>query len=296
MDAPAYFDRVVRFADIGMIALEYIQCTGLHIMKRNGLSIFHHHVRDFARSGGISFEEALAKTKAMGFDGLATDLGLLIDDDSLRHLLVDNGMRIMTIFARIDFVHDDLADCKLKTEKLLDAAKAFGVGNVLVLPGLLGEGDDKDAGLDLICEGLSSACRMAAPMGIDVTIEDFGLPGAPNGTIAGCAMILDRVPGLRFTFDTGNFSCFGESPHDAYEVFRDRISFVHLKDHALGPNGLDTSMEVPVGDGALDLGRLVRRILDDGYAGDFAAEHFGHPDQETAMRRSASFCRQILDY
>lgn len=265
-------------------------------MKTNGLSIFHHHVLDFAEKCGIPFEEALAKTKAMGFDGLATDLTHLMDSDRLRHHLNENGMRIMTIFAWIDFVHDDLADCKRKTEKLLNAAKAFGVGNVLVLPGLLGDGGDKDAGLDLICEGLSSACSMAAPMGIDVTIENFSMAGAPNGTIAGCAMVLDRVPGLRFTFDTGNFSCFGESPHDAYEVFRDRISFVHLKDHALGPNGLDSSREVPVGDGALDLGRLVRRFLDDGYAGDFAAEHFGHPDQETAMRRSASFCHKVLGF
>lgn len=32
----------------------------------------------------------------------------------------------------------------------------------------------------------------------------------------------------------------------------------------------------------------------DGYAGDFAAEHFGLADQETAMRHSASFCRRQL--
>lgn len=262
--------------------------------KNNGLSIFHHHVLDLAKSRGIAFEKALAETKAMGFDGLATDLALLSESDSLGHLLEDNGMRIMTIFAWINFVNGDPAACKRKTEDLLNAAKTFGVGNVLVLPGLFCEGNDKDAELDLICGGLADACHMAAPMGIDVTIEDFGVSSAPNGTIAGCAMVLDRVPGLRFTFDTGNFACFGESPHDAYEVFRDRISFVHLKDHALGPNGLDSSKEVPVGDGALDLGRLVRRILDDGYAGDFAAEHFGHPDQEMAMRRSASFCRRIL--
>ena len=43
-----------------------------------------------------------------------------------------------------------------------------------------------------------------------------------------------------------------------------------------------------------DLARLVRRMLADGYAGGFVAEHFGHPDQEAAMRRSADFFRGIV--
>ncbi len=32
----------------------------------------------------------------------------------------------------------------------------------------------------------------------------------------------------------------------------------------------------------------------DGFAGDFAAEHFGHENQEWPMRRSAAFCRRLL--
>ena len=263
-------------------------------MKTNGLSVFHQHVLDFAKGSGIPFGEALAKTRAMGFDGLASALSHLAGDDTLKRLLDDNGMRVMTIFADIDFVHGDPSECARKTEELLKAATAFGVGNVLILPGLIRDGDDGDTGFDLICAGLAEACRLATPLGIDVTIENFGLAGAPNGTIAGCAMVLDRVPGLKFTFDTGNFSCYGEDPHAAYERFCGRIAFIHLKDHPMEPNGLDPGVEVPIGDGALDLGRLIRRMLEDGYTGDFAAEHFGLADQETAMRRSASFCRRIL--
>lgn len=263
-------------------------------MKTNGLSVFHHHVLDFAKSRGIPFEKALAETRAMGFDGLATDLALLADRDMIGQLLKDNGMRLHTIFAGIDFVHHDPSACAQRTAELLNTASAFGAGNVLVLPGLVREGDDKDAALDLICGGLAEACSSAAPLGVNVTIEDFGMVEAPNGGIAGCLDVLNRVPGLKFTFDTGNFARFGENPHVAYEMFRDRTVFVHLKDRPAGPNGPDPSVEVPVGDGVLDLGRLIQRMLDDGYAGDFVAEHFGYPDQEAGMRRSASFCRRIL--
>ena len=263
-------------------------------MKANELSVFHHHVLDFAKARGIPLAEALAETRAMGFDGLVTELSLLDGDDRIGRLLRESGLRVLSIFAWIDFVHDDPSACARGTEDLLRAATDFGADSVLVLPGCFREGDDETAGLDRICGGLSDACRLAAPLGIDVTIEDFGLPGSPNGTIAGCETILDRVPALRFAFDTGNFSCYGEEPHAAYERLRGRTVFVHLKDHPSSPDGLDTHTEVPIGDGALDIGRLVRRMLADGYAGAFVVEHFGHPDQGMAMRRSADFFRGIV--
>lgn len=263
-------------------------------MKTNDLAVFHHHVREFAKTRGIPLAEAFAETKAMGFVGLVSERTLLADGDALKRLLDANGLRVVSVYDWIDFVHDDPAACARRTDELLRAAKDFGADNVLVLPGCFREGDDETAGLDRICGGLSEVCRLAAPLGIDVTIEDFGLPGSPNGTAAGCAAILDRVPALRFAFDTGNFSRYGEEPHAAWERLRGRTAFVHLKDHPSGPDGLDAHAEIPIGDGALDLGRLLRRMLADGYAGAFAVEHFGCPDQEAAMRRSASFCRRIL--
>ena len=262
-------------------------------MKTNDLSVFHHHVLELSKARGIPFAAALAETKAMGYGGLVTERTLLADGDALKRLLDESGLRVVSVFDWIDFVHDDPAACARRTEALLTAAKDFGAESVLVLPGLLREGDDEAAGLDRICAGLSEACRLAAPLGIGVTIENFSMPGAPNGTAAGCAEILGRVPGLGFAFDTGNFACYGEDPHDAWPRLRDRVVFVHLKDRASGPDGIDTAAEVPLGDGDLDLGRLVRRMRADGYAGGFVAEHFGCPDQDAAMRRSAAFCRGL---
>lgn len=260
----------------------------------NRLSIFHHHVLDFAKVRGLPIAKALAETRAMGFDGLVTELSLLARGDGIEQLLDDNGLSVHAIFAGIDFIHEDRSACARRTGELLEAANRCKADSVLILPGLFREGDDTGTGIDRIFEGLSEACRLAASIGIDVTIENFGLPGAPNGTIAGCQMVLDNVSELKFTFDTGNFSCFGEDPHVAYGRLRDRMAFVHLKDHPSGPNGPDPAVEAPIGDGALELEHLVRRMLEDGYTGGFVVEHFGHPDQGAAMRRSASFCHHIL--
>ncbi len=154
--------------------------------------MFHHHVLELAKARGIPFAAALAETKAMGYDGLVTERSLLSDGDALKRLLDANGLRVVSVFDWIDFVHDDPAACARRTETLLTAAKDFGADSVLVLPGLFRGGDDETAGLDRICTGLSEACRLAAPLGIAVTIENFSMPGAPNGTAAGCAEILGR--------------------------------------------------------------------------------------------------------
>ena len=260
-------------------------------MTGHSLAVFHHHVIDFARARGISSGEALIETRAMGYDGLVTELRLLADRDSQFRAFQDAGLRVLSIFASIDFIHQPDDVCARLTDNLLETASFFGTGNVLVLPGCFQTGDDTPAGLARIHAGLARACRQAAPLGIAVTIEDFGIPMSPNGTIADCARMLDAVPGLQFTFDTGNFSIFGEDPHQADETVRGRIAFVHLKDHPAESAGKITGLSTPVGAGALDLGALIRRLLQDGYGGDFAAEHFDSDDQETAMRRSAAFCR-----
>jgi len=255
---------------------------------------FHNHVLDFAKQSGLSEEAALAETRAMGFDGLFADHAALTDRTRQRSLFEGCGLRVLSIFSYIDFLHDEQSACARKTEDLVAAAAAFGTKNVLVIPGVFQEGDDQEAGLDRICAGLTEACRLAKPLAIDVTIEDFGSATSPNKDIAGCLRILERVPDLGFSFDTGNFTCCGEDPHVAYEALKDRTVFVHLKDRPAGPDGHATPGAAAVGDGVLQLDKLVCRMLADGYTGDFVAEHFGMKDQETAMRRSAAFCRRIL--
>ena len=50
---------------------------------------------------------------------------------------------------------------------------------------------------------------------------------------------------------------------------------------------------VAVGDGDLDMAGMVRTILDAGYTGVFAAEHFGSADQLRDMERSAQYLKNL---
>ena len=264
----------------------------------NRISIFFNHVVDFAKVRGIGIDEALAETKAMGYDGITLDIAFLQGDDGAKceRLIRASGLRVMAIWSGVDFIHSAPEECDRKICALLETARGFGCGNVLVLPGTFLKGDDKKAGLAKIYAGLNGVCEKAKKYGIDVTIEDFGIGDAPNGNIAGCADFFKNIPDLKFTLDTGNFTLYHENPFDAYEALKDKIAYVHLKEKRFvtDANGNAGEEELAVGDGDLQLGKLMRKMIDEGYRGDFAVEHFGAADQESAMRRSAAYCRGIL--
>ena len=264
-------------------------------MSGNPLSVFYHYVCDVAEQGGVAIPEALRRVKSMGYDGLTFDIVFLDDRANQRRLYESEGLAVHSIYANVDFLHWEPERCSRETDDLLACAAFFGAGNVLVLPGCFEDGEDESAGLRKIYGGLEAVCRKAKDYAIDVTIENFGIKNSPNGPAAGCLACLDAVEGLKFAFDTGNFSCYGENPHEVYDLFANRLAFVHLKDRPLNPDGSLRIASAPVGDGGLDLGRLMRRMIDGGYRGGFAVEQFGLADQETALRRSADFCRRILD-
>ena len=263
-------------------------------MSTNNLSVFYHYVLDVAKQCDIGVEEALDRVRAMGYEGLAFDIVLLTDRATQRGLYQSAGLAVTSIYADVDFVHWEPERCRRAADDLLACCAFFGARTALVLPGVFTDGDDKAAGLDRIYEGLGTVCRLGADVGIDVTIENFGFAGAPNGPIAGCRDMLDNVEGLKFTLDTGNFACYGEDPFTAYAALKDRIAYVHLKERLSGPDGRIIISSAPVGDGALELDRLIRTLIADGYTGAFAVEQFGLDDQLTALRRSADFCRRAL--
>ncbi len=116
--------------------------------------------------------------------------------------------------------------------------------------------------------------------------------------------LVERIgsPHFRLTFDACNFYFAGVEPYPlAYEVLRDYIAYVHLKDGtrytaAYGPDALrftDLSGEyvcTPVGQGAINHQALLARLKADGYDGFVALE----PHVE--MGRAAQTYEATLNY
>ena len=143
-------------------------------------------------------------------------------------------------------------------------------------------------------------CELAAEYGITVTLEDFDDSASPCCDTQGLERLMRSVPGLGFTFDTGNFAFVLEDPAEAYERLKPYVAHAHLKDRSreASRRSADGSNSKPdlsgaemypceTGGGYVGVEKLVKRMLADGYTGDFSVEHFGAVDQAEYMRRSA---------
>ena len=93
-----------------------------------------------------------------------------------------------------------------------------------------------------------------------------------------------NVPGLRCTFDMGNFAFGYENVMDAYELLKNYIVHVHCKDRG------------SEGSGYIPIGQLVRKLKAAGYRGYLSIEHFGELDQMAGIEQSAHYLKSILEH
>lgn len=68
---------------------------------------------------------------------------------------------------------------------------------------------------------------------ITVVIEDFDDRNSPIACVSGMKWFAEQVPGLCFTFDTGNFIIHGEDIFAAWEELKDKVVHVHCKDRKI---------------------------------------------------------------
>lgn len=174
-----------------------------------------------------------------------------------------------------------------------------GCSQAMIIPG--NYKGDRVAELAAIVSRLRELCDMAEEYGVTVTTEDFDNVNAVVSGVSAADYILQRVPKLGFTLDTGNFICFGDDPLDAVKVFGNRITHVHLKDRSYTPitegdgkaefAGLYPS---PIGEGFLPIRECIKELKNIGYDGFVTAEHFLAEDMKEYIRRSAEFLNTVI--
>ncbi|HXI32078.1 MAG TPA: TIM barrel protein, partial [Vicinamibacterales bacterium] len=106
----------------------------------------------------------------------------------------------------------------------------------------------------------------------DVTVEVLGLVARPN---------------IRMNFDPINFAKAGVDAADALATVRPFVSHVHLK-------GLERGDYCEFGEGDVDLGPIVRSLLEGGYGGRFTVEYEGHADKTLRLYRSVGRARAAI--
>ena len=263
------------------------------------ISVFYHHVLQAAEQSEKPVAEILEAISKAGVSGVEMDLYNFSDEIDHTALIHSAGIKCECVNAHYSM---ETEFDEKQAQAHIDAAIACGSYRILVVPGYLSVEEEISLGKVIhdkkavysfleacptavkIAEGLNRITQMAHEKGVTVTIEDFDNTASPLSGLNALLWYFDKVPHLKCTFDTGNFVTYGDDLFDAWNQLKDRIVHIHCKDRSDFP--------IAVGDGYLPLSELFQTIVQSGYNGAFAIEHYGAVDQLTCIMRSAGFIAQ----
>lgn len=258
--------------------------------------------------GGIDSLEGIADfASELGFAALELSAGRDLAEHApaeIADLCRARGLALSCINGAASLSARDSAEFAAglqKAREMVDAAAAMGCPVVMLIPGMAESEADLPRAAERIVEGLREVIPYAERAGVTVTIEDFPNPLAPYASIAQVRYLLDNAPGLRLTFDNGNWLIGGDDPVAAIDEFADEIVNVHIKDWEPDPNeGSKTTPDGTAirgglhGEGILDQPAILRRLVEVGYDGILAYEYEGVEDHQEATRRGMAYLRGLL--
>ena len=155
--------------------------------------------------------------------------------------------------------------------------------------------------------GIADACgeiaNHAARFGIITSVEDHGFFMNGSERVKRLLHAVD-LPNFRMTLDVGNFLCVDEDPLIGTQATLANASLVHLKDFYVrrnypGPGWFETYGHQYIlgsifGFGDLDVGTLLRRILDSGYEGFASLEFEGNEPVLFGCKTGLDNLRRLL--
>lgn len=273
------------------------------------LSVFYDHVIQAVNQaqGSRSLNQIMRACSDFGIRGIDIEYRRLCADfDRIDEALRYNYMEVAGIYQFYDLRNS--SDIRVGKDQI-DMANRLGVKQVLIVPGFLDEEEAKalhsvsgdyfaverfmewNLCIQSMKEALTELVQYAEPLGVAVTLEDFDDTRSPCSRMNELLWFLRNVPGLKCTFDMGNFAFGYENVMEAYELLKRYIVHVHCKDRGSGGNGLKS---VPTGSGYIPVAQLVRKLREENYRGYLSIEHFGDLDQLACIEQSAHFLKEIM--
>ncbi len=287
----------------------------------NQLNIFYDHVLEaIGQNPQLSADVVLDLVHSYGYSGLECDYDILAGHPELKEAFDRHNLSVASIYCRFNFPDHTLISCLPRIRSLLKTARFFNAENILIIPGftkspIKTDNNSPDSFTEFQCKetkkmivALKHITKAASAMNINITLEDYDDEAAPYSTDKGLLFFLKNVPGLKVTFDTGNFTYSLTDETVAFEKLKSHITHVHLKDRSVdssrknkqnnnGKPDLSGKIMYPceVGSGYIKISETIKRLSAMGYDGSFSIEHFGAVNQLEYMKQSASAVLKLLN-
>ena len=291
------------------------------------LSVFFDHILQAEEQTGKHIPELLAEVKKAGISAVEINCTYLLEHPATLEMLETAGLQVSCIY---EFYALERGRETEKARRHIESARKTKAGKILIVPGFFSVETeefvncvpDREKVWDYLShsekaqrmvDGLREIVEMAgsrniADTPITVVIEDFDDRNSPIACVSGMQWFAEQVPGLCFTFDTGNFIIHGENIFAAWEELKDKVVHVHCKDRKISsdkplqtqknatPDIKECYLPAAVGEGCIPIKELVYKMKEYGYRGYLAIEHFDAADQEAYMQKSAAnlqeYCSQ----
>ena len=170
----------------------------------------------------------------------------------VRRILDDNGLRVWSMGSPIGKVRlDEDFDAHMdQLRYVLDLADILGAGNVRMFSFYTQE---HDAVRNQIIDRLALMLEEAKDTAIALCHENE--KGIYGDTADHCVELLQALPQLHAVFDPANFVQCGENTLRAWDMLKDRVKYLHIKD------ALPDGSVVPAGKGEGNIPFIVKDYL-----------------------------------
>lgn len=219
---------------------------------------------------------------------------------TLRQMCADAGLMVLAVTAYTSFVSDNVVERQSNVDEVrryADLASELGARFVRVFLGELPANTNPNAKTyENITGCLSRAAQHALSVGVGIAIEPHD-NFARSSTVA---PILDRTrshSALGVIWDIGNAYATGEEAREGFELLKDRLAYVQVKD---GKGRGEDWQLCSLGKGDVPLAQAFELLLANGYEGALSVEweYAWHPEldpPEIALPAALQVVRNLLD-
>lgn len=245
-------------------------------------------------------EESVPTIQELGFDGIeiATVRSTSIDVQSVKKATHRSRLAIPVVstgqIARVQRVHlvaieeSERETAIAELGRVIEVAAELGADvNISLVRGTVPVSLSQDAARDQLAEALTTLCRRAEPLGVDLLLEQMNRyeTNLLNSVQEVGEFIRSlSVPNLKIHADTYHMNIEDGDMSAVLHEYMNELGYIHFSDSNRGAPR----------DGHIDFGSIVSTLRDGDYKGWIGVETLREPSGEEAARRSIEAIRALF--
>lgn len=220
----------------------------------------------FADEAGQDLNTQISAMKRTGIDGLEIRAinGMNVKDISnyrakeIKKAMDDNGLEIWSLGSPMGkiSIKDNFYPHLDNYRRLLEINEILGAKAIRLFSFYMPKDEDPTIYRDEVIERLNKFVEVAKDSGILVCHENE--KGIYGDNAQRCLDILENVKGLHGIFDPANFIQCNQDTLEAWEMLKDHISYMHIKDC------LSNGTVVPAGEGIGNIAAISKDFISRG--------------------------------